>query len=280
MKIYLYILTAILLLLGCSKEHDKNSPTVKSGTVELAKVNSHIITNRVLGKRADDFFNLSKAQKKQLIDKLVKDELLIQYALSKNGENNITDENKRAKRGLEIIQELSLKNIKDSLSDANLSKVYEKNKKLYYHEKLFEASDILVDTKQEAEDIIEKLKKADDFNSAFQKTAIAKSKGKSAKAGGYLGFFEEKIMEKPFMDALKTLKKGEWYQKPVKTREGWHVIRLHQVLEKGYYPFKLVKKQIKSDIEDYEISKWSAQKLQELKKDANITYLYDIDKEK
>jgi len=253
---------------------DKNTNQEKS--VELLKVNSHIITNRILGKNAHHFFDLSKNAKKQLLNKLADDELMIQYALSQSKDNNFSSENDRAKKALVILKDLSSKNIGNAINDENLSKVYEKNKEQYYHKQLFEASHIFVKTEKEAKEIIEELKKADDFNTAFQKMAIAKSIGKTAKAGGYLGFFPAKIMETPFIEALMTLKDGEWYQKPVKTKKGWHVVRLHKMLMPGYFSFDLVKKQIKAEIEQYERDLWSDQKLQELKKKADIVYLYDV----
>jgi len=286
MRIFFYILTTMLFLTACSNEHKSDttkntlSTPKKNQTIELVKVNNHTITSKVLGKNANHFTDLSKGQKKQLLTKLADDELLIQYALSQSNENNFSTENERAKKGLKIIKKLALANIGNAINDKNLTKVYEKNKDKYFHEQLFEASHIFVKTKKEAEDIIARLKKASDFNTAFQKIAIKESIGKTAKAGGYLGFFEAKIMEKPFREALMTLKDGEWYKKPVKTKTGWHIIRLHKHLDKGYYSFEMVKKQMKAEIEQYELNRWSDAKLQELKKDANITYLYDINSKK
>lgn len=86
----------------------------------------------------------------------------------------------------------------------------------------FNASHILVETKEEAEAIRAELEKGADF----AETAKAKSTGPSGPSGGALGWFGEGRMVPEFEAAVKTLEPGQISQ-PVQTQFGWHVIKLN-----------------------------------------------------
>ncbi len=86
----------------------------------------------------------------------------------------------------------------------------------------YNASHILVETKEEAEAIRAELEKGADF----AETAKAKSTGPSGPSGGALGWFGEGRMVPEFEEAVKTLEPGQISQ-PVQTQFGWHIIRLN-----------------------------------------------------
>jgi len=83
----------------------------------------------------------------------------------------------------------------------------------------------LVKTEKEAYSIIESLKK----NANFEELAKQYSTGPSGKNGGSLGWFSQTKMVKPFADATVALKKGGFTLKPVKTKFGWHIIKLNDI---------------------------------------------------
>ena len=85
------------------------------------------------------------------------------------------------------------------------------------------ARHILVKTRREAVFIIDALRKP---GADFAALARQHSTGPSGKQGGDLGFFGRGDMVKPFADAAFGMKKGEFTRKPVKTRFGWHVIKV------------------------------------------------------
>ncbi len=83
------------------------------------------------------------------------------------------------------------------------------------------ASHILVDSKAEAKQIIDKLKSGAKFENLAQKH----SNCPSGKKGGDLGFFGKGQMVKPFEDAAFKLQKGQ-VSEPVKTQFGYHIIKV------------------------------------------------------
>ena len=88
------------------------------------------------------------------------------------------------------------------------------------------ASHILVDTKEEAENLLHDIKNG----VAFEDLAQQFSKCPSGRNGGDLRWFGEGMMVKPFEDAAFALKEGE-VSEPVQTQFGWHLIKLTGVDE-------------------------------------------------
>src|SRR6202035_5155344 len=103
-------------------------------------------------------------------------------------------------------------------SDQELHAAYDAaTDKTEYH-----ASHILVPTKEKADQLIKKIK----GGAKFEDVAKAESTDNSKANGGDLGWFTTARMVKPFGDAVKNLKKGEFTNEPVQTQYGWHIIKL------------------------------------------------------
>ncbi|MDD3237188.1 MAG: peptidyl-prolyl cis-trans isomerase [Candidatus Gastranaerophilales bacterium] len=84
------------------------------------------------------------------------------------------------------------------------------------------ASHILVDSKEQAEIIKQKL----DEGANFQLLAKEYSKCPSGTSGGDLGYFSRGQMVKEFENAAFNMNIGE-VSKPVKTQYGWHIIKVY-----------------------------------------------------
>lgn len=85
------------------------------------------------------------------------------------------------------------------------------------------ASHILVDTEEEAADLIAELEAGADF----AELAAEKSTGPSGPSGGALGWFSAGMMVAPFEEAVATMEVGD-LSAPVETQFGWHVIKLNE----------------------------------------------------
>lgn len=99
---------------------------------------------------------------------------------------------------------------------------------------------ILVEKEDEAKDIIAKLEKGEKIADLAKQSKDPGSKDN----GGDLGWSSPTAYVKPFGDALRQLKKGEFTKQPVKTDFGYHVILLDDTRPLAHPPYEQVKPQL------------------------------------
>jgi peptidyl-prolyl cis-trans isomerase C len=117
----------------------------------------------------------------------------------------------------------------------------------------YKASHIVVEKESEAKDIIAKLKKD---TKVFEKLAMEKSKDPGSKAkGGDLGWVDLSRMVPEFSAALSKLEKGRFTEEPVKTRFGYHVIRLDDSKPIEAPPMEEVKPQLSQQLQQQAVKK-------------------------
>jgi peptidyl-prolyl cis-trans isomerase D len=124
------------------------------------------------------------------------------------------------------------------ISEDEITEYYNEHPDEFKNPKTVEARHILLKVDQNAtpeeaakvkekiEDILQKAKGGEDF------AALAKqhSEGPSKDKGGHLGSFRRESMVKPFADKAFSMKAGE-ISDPVRTRFGWHIIKVEKVNE-------------------------------------------------
>ena len=124
------------------------------------------------------------------------------------------------------------------------------------------ARHILVATEKEAKEIIERLKKGEDF------ATVAKEKSKDPSAeGGDLGWFGRGQMLKPFEDAAFALEVGQ-ISEPVHTQFGWHVIKVEE--RRGLSPKEVQKKEAQKPADQRQYERSIIQVMEGFK-DQNLT---------
>ena len=124
------------------------------------------------------------------------------------------------------------------------------------------ASHILLETKNEAENVIKLLKKGQ----LFSDLAKTYSTGPSGPTGGDLGWFTRGKMVPSFEKAAFDLEEGEITKTPVQTQFGWHVIKISKKRLPEPPNFESVKFQLAQDIERRVVAKT----IEELKAKAKI----------
>lgn len=132
------------------------------------------------------------------------------------------------------------------VSDEELKSYYEENKSTYEVPAAFQLSHIIVKTKAEAGQAIKELKEGSSFETLARERSIDEF---TALEGGGLGFIQEGDERYPqayISEALK-LKKGDW-SAPIKTDEGYAIIKLHDKLNGRKYTYKEVKREIRRQI--------------------------------
>lgn len=125
----------------------------------------------------------------------------------------------------------------------------------------YNASHILVETKDAAEALVERLSAGADF----AELAKEASTGPSGPNGGNLGWFGKGMMVPPFEAAVVSMKTGE-VSGPVQTDFGWHVIKLNETRPVAAPELDQVRDQIAGELQQ----KIVGEKIQELTAAATI----------
>jgi peptidyl-prolyl cis-trans isomerase C len=255
-----------LLLAACGKGQQAAAPaaaTDKAATPPVAIVDGTPISREAFddylkgllrGKPATD---VTPDEKSQVLDQMINMQLIAAQA-EKDGLEKDPDVATRITllRTQILADAAAQKYVKaNEPSDQELHAAYDAaTDKTEYH-----ASHILVPTKEKAEQLIKKIK----GGAKFEDVAKAESTDNSKANGGDLGWFTLARMVKPFGDAVKTLKKGEFTQEPVQTQYGWHIIKLEDTRDA---PFDQMKTQLTNTI----MQKKFADYIESLKKTAKI----------
>jgi peptidyl-prolyl cis-trans isomerase C len=264
---------AVAILTACGKTQQAAAPAPapaadKPVAAPVAIVNGTSISraeydiyvkNLLQGKQQE----LTPEQKNQVLDELISMQLLSAQA-DKDGLENDPDTaaQLRVLRMRVMADAESQKFLKGyQPTDAELHAEYDSAvaamDKNEYH-----ARHILVADKDQADQIVKKLKGGAKFEDLAKSQSIDGSKTN----GGDLGWFTLARMVKPFGDAVKGLKKGEYTQQPVQTQFGWHVIKLEDTRDVTPPPFDQVKSQLTNAV----IRKKLQAYVDQLKKDAKI----------
>ena len=233
--------------------------------VVLAEIGSQKITMQNFEKRLSELPEQYKAffsdpeRKGEFLNALVQQIVLAKKArelkLDQKPEvvekiNNVIDQ--------VLIQELLKQEIlnKSNPSDEEIKKYYEANLSRYKEPEKVKARHILIkidqkasdDDKKKAEDkaneIDARAKKGEDFAKLAKE--FSEDTG-SKENGGDLGFFARGRMVKDFEEAAFKLKPGE-VSDAVKTRYGYHIIKVEEKIEAHQKPLDEVKSMIKDSL--------------------------------
>ena len=222
----IFLVAKIILTLSITAASAKDL-----NNIVAAKVNDHIIS-------AQDVLNVintlpQNIKKKPLpeIYPRVVNELINQYLITKQAYNEKLDLDQKVinlvkKSQDKILAKYWLNNyIKNETKEEKIKTFYNNYLKSFQKYKEANASHILVKNNEEARAIIKKINN----KAKFSELAKTHSTGPSGKNGGNLGWFGPGQMVKEFEQATFSLEKGEVSQEPVKTKFGFHIIKLNDI---------------------------------------------------
>ncbi|WP_319777370.1 SurA N-terminal domain-containing protein [Maridesulfovibrio sp.] len=141
--------------------------------------------------------------------------------------------------------------INESVTPEEIKAYYEAHKDSFQQEAQIKARHILIAVDEHGSDkdvaaaekkikkILAKAKSGQDFGKLAEKY----SEGPSNSKGGELGWFGRGAMVKPFEEAAFALKKGD-VSNPVRTRFGWHLIKVEDIRKAGQKELDQVKDEI------------------------------------
>ncbi len=264
-----FIVGKILLAFSIS-----NALAENPNKITAAKVNDHIITAQDV---LDAMSRLPKKIKERPLSDIypnIVNELINQHLITKQAYKDKLDLNKDVANLLkknkdQIMAKYWLNNfLTNKVTKETVDKYYNNYVKNFKISKEFNASHILLKSKKEALEIIEKVKN----NSKFSELAKKYSIGPSSKNEGRLGWFQSGQMVNAFERATFALKKGTITQAPVKTKFGYHVIMLNDVRNSKPKTLSMVKQQIIERIRKFSLSNLE----KEIRKNQKIT-IFDFE---
>ena len=196
-----------------------------------AKVNNHIISAQDVLNAVNTLPENVKTKPLSEIYPRIINELINKHLITKRAYNEKLDLDQNVlnliqKNKDSILAKYWLNNyLKNETSEENIKNFYNEYVKSFQEYTEVNASHILVKTKNEAVSIINKLKS----KSQFSELAKTFSIGPSGKNGGNLGWFGPGQMVKEFEKAAFLIEKGNISQKPIKTKFGFHVIKVNDI---------------------------------------------------
>ena len=198
-----------------------------------------------------------------LLDDLINRRLIIEAA-QKHGigkEKGIRLKIKEFEENI-LSQAFMARSINNEVSLDQLKSKYNDYVKLNSGVEEIRARHILVQTREQALEVVKLLKKGSDFADLANKI----STGPSKIIGGDLGYFIRDAMVLPFSKAAFSLKKGEINDIPIKTQFGWHIIKVEDKRFKKIQSFEKIKAELMKTI----INRREEAFITELRKSAKI----------
>ena len=128
------------------------------------------------------------------------------------------------------------------VSDKDVADYYEQNKEQFVSEETVNASHILVDSEEKANELLAKIKAGE---ITFEDAARDNSSCPSSQNGGNLGDFGKGQMVPEFDSAVFAMEVGEVSAEPVKTQFGYHLIKLNSKKPSEAMPLSAIAEDIK-----------------------------------
>ena len=234
----------------------------------LAKVDTTVITDAdvdatiaALGQRGEAYNN--PQGRKAVLEQLINKNLLLCEA-----KKNLYEYDPKFKAELAKIKDEMLANFAIEKAIANVKVTDEEVKKFYEEHKselvggeTVEASHILVDSEEKANEILAEITEG---KVIFEEAAKANSSCPSGQKGGSLGEFGKGQMVPEFDSAVFAMEVGE-IKGPVQTQFGYHLIRLDKKNEAREIPFEEIKPQLMQKVLSDKQQAAYASKLNQLK---------------
>ena len=242
---------ALAALAGCGQKKAGEAGNSKSGPV-LADVSGTSITVDEFKKEVENPPPYLKPMaetadgKKEMLETMIIRELILQDAKKDGIENSPAVTEKLEDLKKRLVVEVYLKKKVDEqakVTDEELQKFYDQNKDKFKSGDEVKASHILMKDEKTAQDVLAKVKGGGTFEELAKKYSIDSAAAK----GGDLGWFGKGAMIPEFEKAAFALKEGET-SGIVKTKFGFHIIKVTGKRAAGTRSFADVKDQIKAAI--------------------------------
>lgn len=242
----------------------------------LAEVGGLKITSSDLQQKYDALppqyvsFYSTEEGKKKLLDQLVQEKLFYMEAVRNkyDKEQEVINAVEKMKENVLVNYYIQKEMATLKVSDKEINDYYNKNKIEFTDGEKVRASHILVEKEEDANSILKRLEAGEDFSVLAKELSTCPS----GKNGGDLNYFGRGQMVDTFEQAAFALSAGQMTAAPVKTRFGWHIIKVTDKQEARAKALEEVKGDIRSTLL-YEKQK---NKLEEIAAEAKKRYKVSV----
>ncbi|MGB2600448.1 MAG: peptidyl-prolyl cis-trans isomerase [Candidatus Omnitrophota bacterium] len=264
---FTFFLAVLVLLIvsGCGKAPE--------GGVVIATIGDSTITVADFNERVANlpprYREIVEKRKAEFLEEIINDALLYQEAvrigLPKDKDVQKVIDQARQKI---LIARLLKDRVDDSIeiTDEEIIEFYNSNKDKYMTPEIMRVSHILVPTQEEAAAILQELSTG---KKSFEDIARAKSVDPTAQRGGDVGYFPKGQLMPRFEEACAKLDVNET-SGVVKTKLGYHIIKLTDRRAPAPRPLEQVKGDIRSRVHTIEGKKIFNELLYELREKTDI----------
>ncbi len=280
-KVFVAFTIVAALVFGVSY-HFLNSRS--SDDLVVAKVGNEKIFKSEIEKKLSSIFNGQGGETaipevanlpKEVIDILAK-EIYLDKKLVEAAKKSAVGKSKEIQGRITDLKDKILRQayvdslIKSKVTDEKISEKYSELSNDLTGKKEYLVSHIVVKTKEEAEKIIGELKakKPAKFSDEAKKYSLDRD---STEKGGELGYILEDNMIKEIADAIPTLKKDQ-VSAPIKTKFGWHLIKISDIRDAKALPFESVKDNIREQLIQDQLNEINA----EITKNATVEIVIQL----
>jgi len=229
--LFVCICLSMVLIISCGKD-SKPVIQVKGLKITISDIKD------MLKDTPDNYrsFLMSEVGRKQFLDMLAKEKLVLQAARQAGVQNKkevkeavvkFKNEYKKRMRDYEnnIIVTTYLKELQEKKfipTESEMEQYYKVHKKQFLSPQEIKVSHILLATFQDAENTIRRLKSGENFANLARELSIDPNSGQY---GGDLGTIKKQEMFPEFEAELDRLSVGEYSQVPVQTNYGFHILK-------------------------------------------------------
>lgn len=242
----------------------KNSPVianVNGKPVYQSEADNIVKAVLANGDKQVSYKDLDEKSKNMIVREVAAQRAMLKEAKSKGIKED--DDMKRKVHEFKnklIIDQFLAKIVNTEVTQDKLLTKYDEIEKTVKGKQQIKASHILLGSEDEANNVIEHLKKE-----SFAKIAKDVSLDSSTKdKGGDLGYLLAGTMDPDFEKVALALKVGE-VSSPVKTKFGWHVIKLDEKKLATVAPFDVLKQRIAQDVYNEALKKQADSLLTDVK---------------
>lgn len=269
----------LVAMVGCKSKGTEAGKKEQTGQV-VAEVNGAVITTGDFAKEMAILPPYLKQMaetpegRKEMLDSMIVRELVMQDALKQGLDKSPEVAAKMEDMKKRVVVEAYLKKKVEetvNISDADLQKFYDQNKEKFKTGEQVKASHILVKSEKEAQDVLAQLKGGAKFDDLAKKF----STDPAGQKGGDLGWFGKGSMIPEFEKVAFAMKEGD-VSGVVKTKFGYHIIKLTGKRPAGIVPFAEVKEQLKASLLPEKQQEVFKKVKEDLKKNAKLSVKEDV----